>query len=90
MSATISNLGRQDLARVSAPSFRATRAFWIPPGSPSMPLFLTLNGDRDGLDLVGTAPVGLASEGRLQALLEATREALESERDRLPAASSEE
>ena len=55
-----------------------------------MPLFLTLNGDRDGLDLVGTAPVGLASEGRLQALLGATREALESERDRLPAASGEE
>ena len=89
VSASVSNLGRQDLSRVSAPAFRATRAFWIPPGSPSMPLFLTLNGDVDGLDLVATVPVGLASGGRLETLLASMAEALQSERDRLPAPSRE-
>lgn len=85
VSATVSNLGRQDLSRVSAPGFRSTRAFWIPPGAPSMPLFLTLNGDARGLDLVATAPVGLASNGRLVRLLDAMRAALEVER--MPAGS---
>ncbi len=86
VSASISNLGRQDLSLVSAPIFRSQRAFWIPPGNPGMPLFLTLNGDAEGLDLVGTAPVGLASGDRLQSLLESMREVMESERDKLPAA----
>lgn len=79
-SATVSNLGRQDLALVSAPAFRATRAFWIPPGSPSMPLFVSLNGDARGLDIVATAPVGLATSGRLRDLLDTMRLVLETER----------
>lgn len=70
-SATISNLGRLDLAAFSVPGFAPTRAFFIPPGSPGLPLFLTLTGDAEGVTLCGSAPLALASNGRLEALLDA-------------------
>ena len=64
--ATISNLGRVDLRRLDAPGFRASAAFFVPPGSPSLPFFLAVTGHEGGVDLVGTAP---ASVEDLQALL---------------------
>ncbi|MFT4974291.1 MAG: hypothetical protein ACI8S6_000173 [Myxococcota bacterium] len=75
-SATLSNLGRQDLVSLSGGGFQATGSLWIPPGQPGLPLFLTLSGDQDGFDLTGSAPVGLASEGRLDQLLDAMAAAL--------------
>ncbi len=69
VSASLSNLGRQDLRGWSCLGWAAQQAFWIPPGNPGLPLFLTLSGDAAGIDLVGSMPVGLADEGRLERLL---------------------
>lgn len=74
--ATISNLGRLDLPALAVPGFAPTRAFFIPPGSPGLPLFLTLTGDDEGVTLCGSAPLALASNGRLEALLDAVAERL--------------
>ena len=68
-SAVFSNLGRQDLAALAAPGFQPRHAFWIPPAGVSLPLFLAASGDPEGVDLVAAMPVGLASDGRLEALL---------------------
>jgi hypothetical protein len=75
-SATVSNLGRQDLDLYRGGGFEARRAFWIPPGQPGLPLFLALSGDDFGVELCGSMPVGLASGGRLAALLDGVADAL--------------
>ena len=82
-SVTLSNLGRQDLSQYSGGGFSAQRAFWIPPGQPGLPLFLAMSGDAEGLDLVGSMPVGLADEGRLEGLLDGMVDALVSESGRV-------
>lgn len=69
VSATLSNLGWQDMRAWSGAGFRAERAFWIPPGNPGLPLFLSLAGDDEGVDLCASMPAGLADEGRLERLL---------------------
>jgi hypothetical protein len=69
-SATLSNLGRLDLARLSCPDFAARRVFFVPPGSPGLPLFVTITGDPDGVEVCAAAPVALASAGRLQRLID--------------------
>ncbi len=69
ISATLSNLGRQDMRQWQSLGFRCKRAFWIPPSSPGMPLFLTASGDDEGIDLCASMPSGLADEGRLENLL---------------------
>lgn len=69
ISATFSNLGWQNLRNWSGGGFSAQRAFWIPPGNPGLPLFLTLTGDDEGIELCAAMPVGLADEGRLEGLL---------------------
>ena len=82
-SVTLSNLGRQDLSQYSGGGFSAQRAFWIPPGQPGLPLFLAMSGDAEGLDLVGSMPVGLADQGRLEGLLDGMVDALVSESGRV-------
>jgi hypothetical protein len=82
-SVTLSNLGRQDLSQYRGGGFEAKRAFWIPPGQPGLPLFLAMAGDAEGLELVGSMPVGLADGGRLEGLLEGMAEALVSEAGRV-------
>ena len=74
--ATVSNVGRMDLSGWSGGGFRARHAWVIPPGSPGNPFFLVLAGDDDGVDLIAAAPVGLASAGRLTALLDRLAQAL--------------
>jgi hypothetical protein len=69
ISATLSNVGKVDLRSWSFKGFNASRAFFIPPGSPSMPLFLMFCGDEEGLELCISMPVGLADENRLLNLL---------------------
>ncbi len=68
-SATLSNLGRIDLAHFSGRGFQAQRAFFIPPGSPGLPLFVTLVGDREGVEFCASAPNALATDGRLDSVL---------------------
>lgn len=69
-SAVLSNLGRYPLARLSAPAHVASTWFWVPSGGPVVPLFILITGDGVGVDLsVGMSPE-LASEGRLDGLLE--------------------
>lgn len=68
--ATVSNLGRMDLPAFAAPGFTPRRAFWIPPGSPGLPLFLTATGGGDGVELCASAPLALADGGRLEGLLD--------------------
>jgi NRPS condensation-like uncharacterized protein len=69
VSATLSNLGKQDMAAWSDKGFICRRAFWIPPGNPGMPLFLAASGDNEGIDLCASMPIGLADENRLDRLL---------------------
>jgi hypothetical protein len=69
-SATLSNLGRVDVTRLRAPGFEPGRVFFIPPGSPGLPLFLTITGTPTGVTLCGAAPLGLADGGRLELLLD--------------------
>jgi len=68
--ATISNLGRVELAGLSGGPFQARSAFWIPPGNPGLPLFVTVSGGPAGLELAASAPVDLAADGRLDSLLD--------------------
>ncbi|MDO9280317.1 MAG: hypothetical protein Q7U06_00280 [Pseudomonadota bacterium] len=70
-SATLSNLGRLDPGVLDGAGFRGGRLFWIPPGNPGTPLFLTLTGHPGGIELCGGMPVGFASGGMLDALLAA-------------------
>jgi hypothetical protein len=75
-SATFSNLGRQDVAPLRVPGFVPRRVFWIPPPGAGTPLFLTLTGHAEGVELCAGAPLALASDGRLDALLDALVDAL--------------
>ena len=68
-SATVSNLGRLGLDELSGGGFEPRTAFFIPPASPGLPLFLTLTGVPGALELCAGAPVTLAGEGRLETLL---------------------
>lgn len=68
-SATVSNLGRAPLDRWTAGAFRPEAAFWIPPGNPGLPLFLSATGGPLGVELCAAAPAPLATGGRLEALL---------------------
>ncbi|MBW1881014.1 MAG: hypothetical protein JRJ84_21885 [Deltaproteobacteria bacterium] len=74
--AILSNLGRLDLAAFSGGGFQARRVFFIPPGNPGLPLFLGISGDDTGVELCGTMPLGLATDGRLGRLLESLGEGL--------------
>lgn len=58
-SATVSNFGLLDLAPLRTPDFRARAAWFLPPGSPGLPLFLTATGYEDTLDLVAAGPRAL-------------------------------
>ena len=56
VSMTVSNLGRQPVERLCAPTWDTRHAWWIPPGSPGQPLFVAVSGDASGIDLVATCP----------------------------------
>ncbi len=67
--ATVSNLGRMDLGRLSCPGFQARRAWWIPPENMGNPLLILISGDDEGLDLSAVAPRAVVSEDGLRAFL---------------------
>ncbi len=67
--ANLSNVGRLDLAALSGAGFQARAGFFIPPGSPDLPLFLALTGGPRGVELCGTMPEALGDQAALEALL---------------------
>jgi hypothetical protein len=75
-SATISNLGKLDMRDFSTDDFSARSTIVVPPAFDGVPLFLTLCGNDQGLDLCARAPNALGSNGRLKNLLEAIATAL--------------
>ena len=70
-SAVLSNLGRVDLRALDAPGFGCERCFWIPPCGPSTAAFVGLLGDDQGVEIVTVMPLGLGSDGRQDAFLDA-------------------
>jgi len=68
--AVVSNIGRVDTAALSSATFSADSAIIIPPAYDGVPLFLVISGHAQGFDVSARAPVALASDGRLQALLQ--------------------
>jgi hypothetical protein len=72
-SGVLSNLGRLRLEAFSGGGFTAQRAFFIPPGNPGLPLFLSMAGDSEGIELCAAVPCGLATQDRLSSLLEHLR-----------------
>ena len=69
-SASVSNLGRQDPAALAAPGFTPYRLFWIPPGGLGTPIFVTLTGNPNGVELVVGMARSLAHDGGLEGLLD--------------------
>jgi NRPS condensation-like uncharacterized protein len=77
LSGIISNLGRVDLNRFHGGGFNA-KAFWsIPPGNEYYPFFLVISGYESGSELILSIPKGLASEGRLEGILQRMAQGLE-------------
>jgi hypothetical protein len=74
--ATLSNLGRIEPGRLTGGGFAARRVFFVPPGSPGLPLFVALSGDPEGVEICASAPMGLAADGRLDRLLDRLMEGL--------------
>lgn len=72
VTATLSNLGRQPLQLDGAP----VEAWFIPPYSRGMPLFVALVGDATRLQMVGVAPKAIGDGGRLETLLDALAKAI--------------
>ena len=68
VSATLSNLGRQDASVLDHPGFVGRRLYWIPPVNPGSPAFLTLTGHAEGIELVVGLAAGLGDHGRAERL----------------------
>ncbi|MCP4135345.1 MAG: hypothetical protein GY754_30530 [bacterium] len=66
----ISNVGKLPVHRYRGGGFEACCGFFIPPSIESIPFFMSLTGSPQGVELVATVPATLASEGRLDAVLE--------------------
>ena len=75
-SAVLSHLGKLDLRELSGGGFRAERAFFVPPGSPGQPAFVTTTVGPEGVELCIAMPNALASEGRLDDLIGKLRRCL--------------
>ena len=69
-SMTLSNLGLLSKTDFSGGGFKADRIFFIPPGNPGLPLFMTVTGDSEGIELCGSVPASLNSDNQLSSLLE--------------------
>jgi hypothetical protein len=70
------NMGKISLERFRGGGFNPQGVFAIPPGHPAYPLFLAAFGYENVLDIGFTVPMGLATGGRLELLLEAVRPGL--------------
>ena len=75
-SAVVSHLGRIDPPDFSGGGFTTSRAFFVPPGSPGQPAFITTTAGPEGLELCLAMPRALASGDRLTNLLDDLRRCL--------------
>lgn len=75
--AVIANIGRFEMEHFSGGGFRATSVFGIPPAFEGTPLMITMSGGPDSVEMGARAPLALASNGRLDALLHAIANELE-------------
>lgn len=77
LSGILTNLGRVDLKRFHGGGF-AARSFWIaPPATEYYPFFLVLTGYEDCSELTLSIPKVLASEGRIEDILQRMAKGLE-------------
>ena len=67
---TLSNLGRLHPERYACAEFPTERVYFIPPGSPGLPLFATLTGGPLGVELCIAAPSWLIGQDDLSAAVE--------------------
>ena len=70
-SGIISNLGLLPLEQYQGGGFKATSAFFIPPDFDTTAFFLTVAGNKNGIELVLRLPKVLATRGRLNKALDA-------------------
>lgn len=70
MSGVISNLGKIPLERFTGGGFQAETSFLIPLNAGFIPLFFTLSGGRDVVEIILGMPQVLANSGRIEALME--------------------
>lgn len=56
VSATVSNLGRLDLARWGGGGVQARTVFVAPPASPGLPLLAVMTGNNDRVEVAGAVP----------------------------------
>ncbi len=70
VSGLISNLGLIPLDRYSGGGFEASSIFFIPPDFNPSAFFLTITGNKNGLELALRVPKVLASGGRLHKVLD--------------------
>lgn len=77
LSGILSNLGLVDLNQFQGGGFTA-RVFWvIPPATEYYPFFLVMSGYEGGSELTLSIPKVLASEGRIEAILQRITKGLE-------------
>lgn len=74
--AVVSNVGRCLPEALNGAGFVADFGVWAPPRSPGLPLFVMLGGDAGGVSVSAAMPRALASEGRLDRLLDALASAI--------------
>ena len=67
---TLSNLGRIEPERYACAEFPTERVYFIPPGSPGLPLFATLTGGPLGVELCLATPSWLLGQEDLSAAAE--------------------
>ncbi len=70
VTAAITNLGLQQPQTLSGAAFVAKRILTVVPSTPGLPLFVSLTGDPDGVEMCASAPHALADMATLSALLE--------------------
>lgn len=68
--AVIANIGRFDMQDFSAGDFEATSVFGIPPAFEGTPLMITMSGGPNHVEMGARAPLALASQGRLEGMLQ--------------------
>lgn len=78
--AILSNLGRVETGSFSAPGFEPQSIYWLPPCGPATAAAFGIIGDALGVELSVVLPGGLASEGRLDKLLDTVVDELSAHR----------
>lgn len=77
-SAVVSNMGRVDVGRWHGGGFTASRVWFLPPATPVTACFCGLSSSGGVVDVVLSVPRSLATDGRLEALADVVRSALQS------------